>query len=62
MGSSLDRQGSLDRDGRSKAGGREEGTKQNSAKASYLIFAALTALQAGQDLAFNGLDPKLSLF
>lgn len=28
---------------------------------SYLVFAALTQLQAGQDLALNGLDPRVPL-
>lgn len=27
----------------------------------YPVFAALTQLQAGQDLALNGLDPRVSL-
>lgn len=38
-----------------------EKIEQKLAKTSYLVFAALTALQAGQDLALNGLHPELSL-
>lgn len=38
-----------------------EKIEQKLAKASYLVFAALTALQAGQDLALNGLHPELPL-
>lgn len=40
---------------------RDVEPKKTLAEASYLVFAALAALQAGQDLALNGLDPKLSL-
>lgn len=28
---------------------------------SYLVLAALARLQAGEDLALNGLDPRISL-
>lgn len=38
-----------------------EKIEQKLAKTSYLVFAALTALQAGQDLALNGLHPELPL-
>lgn len=38
-----------------------ENIEQKLVKASYLVFAALTALQAGQDLALNGLHPELPL-
>lgn len=31
------------------------------AAVSYLVFAALTQLQAGQDLALDGLDPRVPL-